>query len=143
MADTGPIVRSIEIAASPERLFPLLVEPDWLRRWWPDVAQFEPRVGGRVRMEFRGGESVVTGEVKRYEPPTALAFSWVRDGRPEVATLVELTVTRLGAERCRVELVHSGWERAPDWRPMHDAGWRHFLACLAALAEGRTFDKSF
>jgi hypothetical protein len=23
---------------------------------------------------------------------------------------------------------------------MHDSGWAHFLACLGALAEGRSFD---
>ena len=39
--------------------------------------------------------------------------------------------------------VHSGWEHAPDLRPMHDQGWAHFLTNLAALAEGRSFDKEF
>jgi uncharacterized protein YndB with AHSA1/START domain len=143
VAETAPIVRSVDIATTAERLFPLLVEPESLQLWWPDVAELEPRVGGRVRMEFRGGESIVTGEVRRFEPPRALAFTWVRGERPEISTLVELTVTELDPERCRVEVVHSGWEHAPEWRPMHDAGWAHFLDCLAALAEGRPFDKQF
>jgi uncharacterized protein YndB with AHSA1/START domain len=143
VAEAPPIVRSVEIATPAERVFPLLVEPESLQRWWPDVAELEPRVGGSVRMEFRGGESVVTGEVKRFEPPRGLAFTWVRGERPDVSTLVELTVTELGAERCRVDVVHSGWEQVPEMRPMHDAGWSHFLACLAALAEGREFDKAF
>jgi uncharacterized protein YndB with AHSA1/START domain len=143
VAETAPIVRSVDIATTPERLFPLLVEPESLQQWWPDVAELEPRVGGRVRMEFRGGESVVTGEVTRFEPPRAVAFTWVRGERPDVSTHVELTVTELDRERCRVEVVHSGWEQVPEMRSMHDAGWSHFLACLAALAEGRQFDKSF
>jgi uncharacterized protein YndB with AHSA1/START domain len=141
--ETAPIVRSVDVATTPEQLFPLLVEPEALQRWWPDVAELEPRVGGRVRMEFRGGESIVTGEVTRYEPPRAVAFTWVRAERPEITTFVELTVTELGSERCRVEVVHSGWEHAPEWRPLHDAGWSHFFDCLAALAEGRPFDKTF
>lgn len=143
VAETAPIVRSVNVATTPERLFPLLVEPESLQRWWPDVAELEPRVGGRVRMEFRGGESIVTGVVTRFEPPRAVAFTWMRGERPDVSTLVELTVTELDADRCRVEVVHSGWEHAPDWRPMHDAGWGHFLGCLAALAEGRPFDKTY
>jgi uncharacterized protein YndB with AHSA1/START domain len=143
VAETAPIVRSVDIATTPERLFPLLVEPASLQQWWPDVAELEPRLGGRVRMEFRGGESVVTGEVTRFEPPRAVAFTWIRGERPDVSTHVELTVTELGAERCRVEVVHSGWEQAADLRPMHDAGWEHFLACLTALAEGRSFDRAF
>lgn len=140
---TDPIVRSVEVATTPELLFPLLVQPESLQQWWPDVAELEPRVGGQVRMEFRGGESVVNGEITRFEPPRALAFTWIRHERPQVSTHVELTVTQLGGERCRVEVVHSGWEHAPEWRPLHDAGWAHFLGCLAALAEGRPFDKSF
>jgi uncharacterized protein YndB with AHSA1/START domain len=141
--ETGPIVRSVEIDAPADRLFPLLVEPGALVRWWPDVAELEPRLGGRVRMEFLGGASVVTGEVTRYEPPRALAFTWRRAETPEAVTLVELTVTPLAGARSRVEVVHSGWEHAPEHRPMHDAGWRHFLGCLVDLAEGRPVRKQF
>jgi uncharacterized protein YndB with AHSA1/START domain len=140
---TEPIARSVEIAAGPEQVFPLLVEPESLQRWWPDLAELEPRVGGRVRMEFRGGESVVTGRVTRFEPPRALAFTWVRGEQPDVSTHVELTVTGIDGDRCRVDVVHSGWEHAPEWRGLHEQGWAHFLGCLAALAEGRPFDKSY
>lgn len=141
---TEPIVRSIEIAAPPERVFPLLVEPEALQRWWPDLAELDAREGGRFRMEFAGGESVVTGEVTVFEPPRALGLTWAWDGRPaETATRIDLTVTPLDDGRSRVEVVHSGWERVPDLRPAHDAGWAHFLGSLAALAEGRPFDKTF
>jgi uncharacterized protein YndB with AHSA1/START domain len=141
--ETGPIVRSVEIDATPERLFPLLVQPEALVRWWPDVAELEPRLGGRVRMTFRGGESVVTGTVTRFDPPRALGFTWIRAESPGVTTQVDFTVVPVGEGRCRVEVVHSGWEAAPELRPMHDAGWAHFLACLVELAEGREFDKEF
>jgi uncharacterized protein YndB with AHSA1/START domain len=140
---TDPIVRSVEVATTAEQLFPLLVEPESLQRWWPDVAELEPRMGGRVRMEFRGGQSVVKGEVTRFEPPHALGLTWVREEWPEVTTQIELTVVPLGEGRCRVEVVHSGWEQAPELRAMHDLGWAHFLGCLAALAEGREFDREF
>jgi len=141
---TDPIVRSVEIAAPPERVFPLLVEPEALQRWWPDLAELEPREGGRFRMEFAGGDSVVTGEVAVYEPPRALGLTWAWDGRPaETVTRIDLTVTPLDGGRSRVEVVHSGWERAPELRPAHDAGWAHFLGSLAALAEGRPFQRTF
>jgi uncharacterized protein YndB with AHSA1/START domain len=141
--ETAPIIRAVEIATTPERLFPLLVQPEALVRWWPDVAELEPRLGGRVRMTFRGGESVVTGTVTRFEPPRALGFTWIRDESPGVTTQVDFTVVPVAEGRCRVEVVHSGWEAAPELRPMHDAGWAHFLACLVDLAEGRPFDKEF
>ena len=141
--ETAPIVRSVEVRTTPERLFELLVEPAALVRWWPDVAELEPRLGGRVRMEFRGGESVVTGEVTRFEPPRALAFTWIRAESPGVTTSIDFTVTPLESGRSRIEVVHSGWEQAPELRPMHDAGWTHFLGCLGDLAEGRPVDKTF
>ena len=142
-AETSPIVRSVEIRATPERVFELLTQPGALVRWWPDVAELDPRPGGHVRMSFRGGESVVTGEVTRFEPPHGLGFTWLRAESPGVTTNVEFSVVALEPGRSRVEVVHSGWEQAPELRPMHDAGWAHFLACLADLAEGRPVEKSF
>jgi uncharacterized protein YndB with AHSA1/START domain len=142
-AETAPIVRSAEIRTTPERLFELLTEPEALEQWWPDVAELEPRLGGLIRMEFRGGESVVTGEITRFEPPRALGFTWVRAESPGVTTRVDFTVVPLAEGRSRIEVVHSGWEQAPELRPLHDAGWAHFLGCLVDLAEGRPVDKSF
>jgi uncharacterized protein YndB with AHSA1/START domain len=141
--ETRPVVRAVDVRATPERLFELLTEPTWLVRWWPDLAELEPRLGGRVRMTFRGGESVVTGEVTRFEPPRALGFTWIRAETPGAATHVELTVTPIDERRSRVEVVHAGWEQAPELRPLHNAGWAHFLGCLADLAEGRPVDKAF
>jgi uncharacterized protein YndB with AHSA1/START domain len=141
--ETGAIVRSVEIQATPERLWSLLTRPEELVRWWPDVADFEPREGGRVRMVFEANASVVNGRVTRFDPPTSLGFTWEREQSPDAPTQVEFTVTDLGGGTCRVEVVHSGWEAAPELRPLHDAGWSHFLACLAALGEGRPFDKTF
>jgi hypothetical protein len=60
-----------------------------------------------------------------------------------VTTHIEFTVTSVDPGRSRVEVVHSGWEQAPELRPMHDAGWAHFLGCLADLAEGRPVDKTW
>jgi uncharacterized protein YndB with AHSA1/START domain len=142
-SETGPIVRTVEIAAPAADVFALLTEPDALVRWWPDAAEVEPRVGGRVRMEFAGGASVVTGEVTRYEPPSALGLTWIRAETPDVVTTIEFTITPLDAGRSRVEVIHAGWEQAPRLRPMHDAGWSHFLRSLAALGEGRPFERAF
>jgi uncharacterized protein YndB with AHSA1/START domain len=143
VSETAPILRSVDVRITPERLWRLLTEPDALVRWWPDVAELEPREGGRIRMVFAGNSSVVNGRVTRFEPPTGLGFTWEREQSPDVVTQVEFTVTDLGDGRCRVDVVHSGWEAAPELRPLHDLGWSHFLACLADLAEGRLVDKTF
>lgn len=136
--ETAPIVRSVEIGAPPERVFRLLTEPEELVRWWPDSAELDPRLGGRLRFEFLGGEAVVTGVITRFEPPTALAFSWFPSQKPDHETRVEFTLEPAGEGASRVEVVHSGWEGAAELRPMHDEGWGHFLGQLVDLAEGRS-----
>ena len=145
--DLSPVVQTIEIGATPEHVFELFTDPEQLVRWWPDVARLEPRVGGRLELEFEG-RGDVTGEITRYEPPYPLAFTWVRGVAPDVTTQVEVTISDAGAGRARVELVHSGWEAVPadqvaEWRALHDAGWQFFLGCLADLAEDRAVDKSW
>lgn len=140
---TAPVVQAREIRASAERVFSLLTDPEALGRWMPDMAEFEPRVGGRVRFGYQGGERIVVGTVTRFEPPHALAYSWTWEGDTESTTDVEFTIDDLGDGRCRVEVVHSGWATAPDRRPPHEQGWAHYLGCLADLAEGRAVDKTF
>jgi uncharacterized protein YndB with AHSA1/START domain len=144
--NVSPVVQTVDVQATPKRLFALWTEPEELVRWWPEAATFEPRVGGAVRLEFQQGN--VTGEVTRFAPPHALGFTWIRSDFPDYPTQVDVSITDLGDGRSRLELVHSGWEALPDdyvaeWKPMHDAGWRHFLGVLADLVEGRPVDKAF
>jgi uncharacterized protein YndB with AHSA1/START domain len=145
--DISPVVQSVDIQAPPDRVFELFTDPDELVKWWPDAVTLEPRVGGKMELQFEGrGE--VWGEITRFEPGRALAFTWIRGVAPDITTRVDVSLEDLGDGRTRVELVHSGWEAVPEdqvaeWRTIHDLGWKHFLGCLADLAEGRPVDKSF
>jgi uncharacterized protein YndB with AHSA1/START domain len=145
--DVSPIVQSVEIESSPDRVFALFTDAEQLVKWWPDAATFEPRLGGKVQLVFEGrGE--VSGEITRFEPPHALGFTWVREVAPDITTRVDVSIAEAGEGRCRVELVHSGFEAVPEeqrgeWMAMHDAGWKFFLGCLADLAEGRPVDKTW
>ncbi|MFL6018800.1 MAG: SRPBCC domain-containing protein [Gaiellaceae bacterium] len=145
--DVSPVVQSVEIDATPDRVFGLFTEPDQLVKWWPDAVRLEPRVGGKMHMTFEGrGE--VWGEITRFEPGRALGFTWIRSVAPDVTTRVDVSFEALGEGRTRVEVIHTGWEAVPDelvaeWRTIHDVGWKHFLGCLADLAEGRPVDKTF
>lgn len=144
--DASPVVQTMDVQATPERVFSLWTEPEELVRWWPEAAVFEPRVGGQVRLEFKQGN--VTGEVTRFEPPNGLGFTWIRNDFPEYPTQVDVSITDLGDGRSRVELVHSGWDALPEdyvaeWKAIHHAGWQHFLRVLDDLVAGRPVDKEF
>lgn len=143
--DSAPVAQRVEIDAPREQVFSLFTEPESLVRWWPEAATFEPRVGGAVRLVFGPGD--VTGRVTAFEPPSRLAFSWIRSDAADVETHVEVSFDDLGGERCAVEVVHTGWEAVPpdarvEWRAMHEHGWAYFLPLLVALAEGRPVDKA-
>jgi uncharacterized protein YndB with AHSA1/START domain len=145
--DLSPIVCTVDIDATAERVFALFTDAESLVRWWPDVARIEPTLGGRIELEFEG-RGAVSGEITRYEPPYGLGFTWVRGVAPEVTTHVDVSIADAGPNRVRVELVHSGWEDVPEdvvdeWRALHGSGWTFFLGCLVDLAEGRPVSKTW
>jgi uncharacterized protein YndB with AHSA1/START domain len=130
---TKDVMQAVEVDASPDRVWQLLTDPAELPRWWPDAAELEPRIGGRVVLNFGPGN--VSGEITRWEPPTALGFTWIESRRPEVELHVAFTLDDLGDGRCRVSVVHSGFETAPaEVREAVVGGWAHFLPRLAELA---------
>ena len=141
-----PVVCTVEIAAPRERVFELFTVPERLVEWWPEAVTLDAREGGELHLEF--GQGNVDGTITRFEPPSALAFTWVRDAAPDIETHVEVELTELEDGGTRVELRHTGWEAVPEehaaeWRDIHEAGWNHFLGCLKDLAEGRPVDKTW
>jgi uncharacterized protein YndB with AHSA1/START domain len=130
---TDAVTQSIDVNASRERVWELLTDPGELTRWWPDAAELEPRLGGRVVLGFGPGN--VHGEVTQWEPPRALGFTWEASNMPGVSLHVLFTVDELGDDRSRVGVVHSGLAGAPaEAREAVAHGWDHFLPRLAEAA---------
>jgi uncharacterized protein YndB with AHSA1/START domain len=127
------VTQAVEVDAPPARIWQLLTDPAELPRWWPDAAELEPRVGGRVVLSFGPGD--VSGEVTTWEPPSALGFTWEASNMPGVRLHVSFMVDDLGGGRSRVSVVHSGFEDAPaEAREAVAGGWAHFLPRLADVA---------
>jgi uncharacterized protein YndB with AHSA1/START domain len=142
-----PVVCTVDIAAPRDRVFELFTTAERLVEWWPEAATFEAREGGQVKLHFEG-RGDVTGTVTRFEPPSALGFTWVRGAAPDITTQVDVELSELDDGGTRVELRHTGWEAVPEdqvaeWRAIHEAGWNFFLGCLRDLAEGRPVDKTW
>jgi uncharacterized protein YndB with AHSA1/START domain len=134
---TPDVTQAVEVDASPDRVWQLLTDPAELPRWWPDAAELEPGIGGRVVLKFGPGD--VSGEITNWQPPSALGFTWEASNMPGVRLHVSFTVDDLGDGRSRVNVVHSGFEGAPaEAREAVAGGWAHFLPRLAdALGEER------
>jgi uncharacterized protein YndB with AHSA1/START domain len=130
MAD---VTQSLEVTAPRDRIWELLTDPIELARWWPDAAELEPWLGGRVVLTFGPGD--VTGEVTECEPPRALGFTWEASNMRGVRLHVTFTVDDLGDGRSRVGVVHTGFAEAPaEARDAVAGGWAHFLPRLAEAA---------
>ena len=139
-----PLRLSYDIECSAAHAFHI-----WTSRfstWWPQnhstsgdprtEITFEPRLGGRIFERTSTGLEIDWGEVTGWDPPQRLAYLWhIRRDRAE-ATDVELTFVVTSAHRCRLVILHTGWERlgadGETWRDANTNGWRglapHFMA---------------
>jgi uncharacterized protein YndB with AHSA1/START domain len=108
--------RSVTVSAPAERAFRAFTEE--IGRWWPLAQGFaflgekaedmilESRVGGRLYERGSDGTEHVIGEVRAYEPPSRVLFTWNdADGSTEVDV-------RFSPEdgATRVDLEHRGFE---------------------------------
>ncbi len=138
------IEREIVIAARPERVWPLVVEPGF---WATD----DESVRGTAATEgqtFVASHSQHGGfpmRVEKIDPPHYLAYRWVsafpgEELREDNSTLVEFTLTPEN-EGTRLRVVESGFAALPtsveNRRNVindHTAGWEQCFATLAARA---------
>jgi activator of Hsp90 ATPase-like protein len=130
MRPLPPIRREVLVESGQEKAFEVFTAR--IGDWWPLATHSVYGAGGRVA--FAGGEIVehsaagevsVWGTVTRWEPPSAVAFSW-HPGRP-MGPPTQVTVSFAArGEQTLVTLEHSGWEVLDDpgaARDEYDSGW--------------------
>jgi uncharacterized protein YndB with AHSA1/START domain len=131
---TGVIERELRIAASPETVFDFWVEPDRIVQWMGRTAVFEPRPGGRFRLDYNGSD-IARGEVVEIDRPRRLVLTWgweaPGDATPPGASTVEVTLTP-DRDGTILRLRHSGLVEAAV--AGHAEGWDQFLPGLATIA---------
>jgi uncharacterized protein YndB with AHSA1/START domain len=145
MSDTETTLR-IErlIAAPPELLFALWVEPAQLLKWWaPDgceasvgVLDAKPGCGWRTTLRKPDGSRASTSGVYRVvEPPHRLSFTWAWEDENgarghETEVVVTFEATPGGT---RLVLVQQRFESA-DTCDRHTIGWSSAFDRLAKTA---------
>ncbi len=136
MIEGEQVVHEVDLAASPDEVFQMFVDPAKLVRWIGITAELEPRPGGRFRFEIQPGQ-FCEGEYVVLHRPDALELTWgwtdsffdLPVGASRVR--VELTPSALGT---RLRLIH---DRLPgEIRLLHDEGWSAFLRRLSAVLAG-------
>jgi uncharacterized protein YndB with AHSA1/START domain len=133
MAD---LERYILIDASPETIWPFLVEPERHVEWLGTVADIDARPGGHYRV-LVGGQHQSVGEYVEVTPceRVVFTFGWAEEGNPITpgSSTVEISLHPEG-DKTRVHLTHRG---IPDDAVAdHTGGWGHYLDRLATRAVG-------
>ena len=136
----GAIVASVDIAATPERVFKALSTAE-VADWWVRPGIFDTRewsgdvrVGGRWRSSgiARGASYTLEGEFLEVDPPRKLVFTWQRVGtRGAPRTTVTYLLERLDGGT-RLRLRHDGFPSSEAGAGA-SAGWETSFARLKEI----------
>jgi uncharacterized protein YndB with AHSA1/START domain len=144
--DADTIISEIHIAATPERVFQALVDPQQVVKWWGGQGegqsfrcthfQCDLRPGGKWRstgVDAQAHTFEVVGEYLEVDPPRLLVLTWVASWTAEVKTTVrwELEPTSRGT---LVRHRHSGLAAHPELAKSF-RGWPRMLGWLQSLLE--------
>jgi uncharacterized protein YndB with AHSA1/START domain len=135
--ETFTVRRELTIAARPETVWRLLVEPGEQSRWWGSPLDFEARPGGPFRVEVLPGH-IASGEFVEVEAPRRLVytFGWEDEGNPVPAGSSRIEIELAEEDGgTRLRFLHSGLPTEEE-RAQHGHGWDHYLSRLATAARG-------
>jgi uncharacterized protein YndB with AHSA1/START domain len=140
------IEREVVIAASVERVWATITQPEHVGSWFGDAgAEIDLRPGGAIIIRWTD-YGTGYGIVERVEPPRVFAWRGALIGHTEVradnSTLVEFTLTAEG-DGTRLRVVESGFHALaiPADEALKQAegnveGWRVKMDELAAYVAG-------
>lgn len=134
-----PLVKTIEVPCGQQEAFEVFVHE--MDSWWP-LTRFsasvkfgtvpgglrvDPRLGGTIVETSEDGTEHHWGTITAYQPYDTVRMDFHIGLPAETASLVEVRFIPLGAERTRVVLTQSEWERFGKYAPMmyngYPKGW--------------------
>lgn len=130
------LTREIMVDASPETIFPFLVDTEKMLEWIGTEADLDARPGGVYRCLI-GGDHPSAGEFVEVVPneKVVFTFGWDEPDHPIPAgsTTVEISLHPEG-DKTLVRLVHR--DLPADAVADHIGGWDHYLGRLATRMAG-------
>jgi len=140
-AEQVVIERELTIAASPETIWELLVDPEQQKRWMGQDVTCDLRPGGAYRIEIIPTH-VARGEFVEIDPPRRLVYTWGWEPREGAdpnpvspgSSTVEIELVPEGGGT-RLRFTHRDLPTAES-ADSHGHGWDHYLGRLEVLAGG-------
>lgn len=149
--DSGTITRTVLVHAPQQLTWEVLTDPAAIEEWWGHPA----RCAGGMRAGAEGtfewtGHGLMPMRVERVEAPSRLDLLWGGLGEEspgEHASLVELTLSPVGADRTLVTVAERGFthlDTTARRAAMEEnvTGWTHVLDGLARFAGARYVEQA-
>jgi uncharacterized protein YndB with AHSA1/START domain len=137
---SGTILASVEIAASPERVFQAISSAE-VAEWWGSAETYrvtrwtgDVRAGGWWRSEgisATGQPFAVGGDILEVEPPRLFVHTWRYEHKPGDVTTVRYVIEPIPGGS-RVTVRHSGFTDRESCEG-HAQGWERVLAWLTSF----------
>ncbi|MBF6298915.1 SRPBCC domain-containing protein [Nocardia amamiensis] len=132
------IVRTVELAHPPAKVWTALTTAEGLGTWFGNSATIDLRPGGVAQMTWQNGHSADM-RIERVEEPSVFGFTWHIYGLPEDdprRTYVEFTLEPAGAGT-RLTVTETGFAQlsADDHRKAFDGNTEGWASELGELVE--------
>jgi uncharacterized protein YndB with AHSA1/START domain len=131
----GELLVERRIAARPSDVYSYLTDSVRWARWQGDSAEIDAVPGGVFRMVMANG-TTAEGQFVQLVPDARVVFTWGWQGNPTVppgSSTVEIELAPDGGGTL-LRLTHRGLPQ--NDRPIHAAGWNHYLPRLAIASAG-------
>jgi len=128
------IIAERTLAASPERVFRALTQPEEIARWWAEQATVKPEVGSVGTFRFRPPASDLQFEVT--ELVQNKHVHWVsRQGPPQWAGTSVIWQLEPIHNGTRLLFTHDGFAKKDEAYEQTRGNWDYFLGSLKSYLE--------
>ena len=117
-------------------LFDFWTNTELLKKWWPPVAELEPRLGGTYHFSWPNQNWHLRGRYTVFNRGKKLGFTWKWDHESVKETRVTLTFASLPKIGTSLLLEHEGYAKTKEDRTIRDEhieGWMFFLGKLQEI----------
>jgi uncharacterized protein YndB with AHSA1/START domain len=130
--NSEPIIIEWLLGAPADRVWKALTDKTEMKKWYFDIAQFEPRVGFEFTFEGRSDDKIYIHLCRITEviPGKKLSHSWRYEGYPGLSHLTFELVPE--GDKTLLKLTHKGLETFPQDNPdfareSFVGGWNHII----------------
>lgn len=130
------IKHELYVAARPDVVFAMFIDPDMYIRWMGRAAELDPTTGGKYRCVVHDSATIL-GEYVIVDPPHRVDFTWGFEGHPNNppgSSLVSVTLTPDG-DGTSLTLIHTGLGHPA--LESHDRTWTGYVQAIRSAAENQ------